>query len=285
MRTGAKKKFGYTFGGFVLAAAAILTWAFAIEPGRLVTREVRMGLPHWRGELRVAVVSDIHTGSAHNGIDKIERLVRRINEERPEMVVICGDFVIGGPRSMRLPGFVEPEVTAAVLKKIQAPLGVYVVLGNHDWWYNGERVGSALVAAGLTVLENRAVEIPAANPFWLGGIADLWTRSPDVPGTLAQVTNDDPVILFTHNPDIFPGVPPRVSLTLGAHTHGGQVQIPFWGPVIKTSQYGYNQGPFVVGGRHLFVTTGIGTSIIGARFLVPPELVMMTLAPEAVTDP
>ncbi len=285
MQRGAKKKISYWFGGFVLVVAAILTWGFVIEPGRLVTREVRMEIPHWTGEMRIAVVSDIHTGSAHNGIDKIERLVTRINEEKPEMVVICGDFVIGGPRSMKLPGFVEPEVTAKVLKKIQAPLGVYTVLGNHDWWHNGPQVERALRAEGLTVLENQAVEIPAAHPFWLGGIADLWTRQPDVAGTLDQVTNDEPVVLFAHNPDIFPDVPPSVSLTLGAHTHGGQVNVPFWGPVIKTSEYGYNRGPYVVDGRHLFVTTGIGTSIIGVRFLVPPELVMMTLAPEAQTDP
>ena len=114
--------------------------------------------------------------------------------------------------------------------------------------------------------------------FWLGGIADQWTRDPDVAGTLKQVSGDDPVVLITHNPDIFPEVPARVSLTLAAHTHGGQVQLPIVGTLITTSKLGYNAGEFVEQGRHLFVTTGIGTSILPVRFGVPPEIVILTLS-------
>jgi len=268
-------------GTLLLTVAAVYTWAFVIELGLLVTPEVRMEIPHWDGELRIAVLSDLHTGSDHNGIDKLQRLVERIDEKRPEMIVFLGDFVTGGPGGRHTELFVEPERIAQELKKLHAPLGVYAVLGNHDWWFDGHRVTRALTDVGITVLENQAVNIPAAHPFWLGGIADLWTRNPDVPAILEQVTDDSPVVLFTHNPDVFPLVPARVSLTLGAHTHGGQVQLPFWGPLVKTSNYGYNEGHFVEEGRHLFVTTGIGTSIMGVRFLVPPELVLMTLAPAA----
>jgi predicted MPP superfamily phosphohydrolase len=262
-----------------LAVSGLLAWAFFIELGLLVTPEVRVELPGWRGQTRIAVISDVHTGSRNNGIDKLQRLVERVNEKRPDLIVFLGDFVIGGPRGRHPPGFVEPERIAAELKRLRAPLGVYAVLGNHDWWFDGERVRRALTSCGVTVLENEAVKIPAADPFWLGGIADLWTRYPDIPATLEQVTGGDPVVLITHNPDVFPSVPPRVSLTLAAHTHGGQVQIPFWGPLVKTSEYGYNEGFFVEDGRRLFVTTGIGTSIVGVRFGVPPEAVMMTLAP------
>jgi hypothetical protein len=263
----------------VLAVSGLLAWAFYIELGVLVTPEVRLEVPHWRGRTRIAVISDVHTGSRNNGIDKLQRLVERVNDKRPELIVFLGDFVIGGPRGRHPPGFVEPERIAAELKRLRAPLGVYAVLGNHDWWFDGERVRRALTGAGITVLENDAVEIPAADPFWLGGIADLWTRAPDIPAILEQATGGDPVLLITHNPDVFPSVPARVSLTLAAHTHGGQVQIPFWGPVVKTSEYGYNEGHFVEDGRHLFVTTGIGTSIAGVRFRVPPEAVMLTVAP------
>jgi predicted MPP superfamily phosphohydrolase len=279
LRSG-RVKLKFIFGAAVLCAAATVVWAFLVEPGRLVTREIRMEIPQWQGELRIAVVSDVHTGSPRNGIDKLQRLVARINEERPGMIVFLGDFVTGGPRGRHPEGFVEPERIAGELRRLKAPLGVYAVLGNHDWWYNGERVGAALTSAGITVLENQAVKVPAGNPFWLGGIADLWTRNPNVPAILEQVDTADPVILLTHNPDVFPDVPPRVSLTLGAHTHGGQVQLPLWGAVVTTSQFGYNEGHFVEDGRHLFVTTGIGTSILGVRFRVPPELVMMTLAPQ-----
>jgi len=242
----------------------------------LVVRHPRMELAGWPSELRIAVLSDLHIGSPHVGLDKLRVIVEKTNAENPALVVLLGDFVVGGPGGRHDANFVEPEKTAEELKKLRAPLGVYAVLGNHDWWYDGEHVGRALRDAGIPVLENQAVHV---GHIWLGGIADLWTREPDISGTLGQVTGDDPVVLITHNPDIFPAVPSRVSLTLAAHTHGGQVQLPIVGTVITTSRLGYNAGEFVERGRHLFVTTGIGTSIMPVRFGVPPEIVILTLSP------
>jgi uncharacterized protein len=261
----------------LLAPFLVAIWAFGIEPGMLVVRHARMELPGWKSELRIAVLSDLHIGSPHVGLDKLRTIVERTNAENPEIVVLLGDFVIGGPNrrsGVRGGGFVEPEQTAAELKKLRAPLGVFAVLGNHDWWYDGERVGKALMDAGIPVLENRAVHV---GHIWLGGIADYWTRDPAVAETLQQVTTDEPVVLITHNPDIFPEVPARVSLTLAAHTHGGQVKLPVIGTLITTSKLGYVAGEYVDQGRHLFVTTGIGTSILPVRFGVPPEIVILTL--------
>jgi predicted MPP superfamily phosphohydrolase len=260
----------------LVAPFLVAVWALGIEPGMLVVRHRRMELPGWKSELRIAVLSDLHVGSPHVGLDKLRTIVERTNAEQPELVVLLGDFVTGGPNGTRGGGFVEPEQTAAELKKLLAPLGVFAVLGNHDWWYDGEHVGKALTDAGIPVLENRAVHV---GPIWLGGIADYWTREPAVAGTLRQVTTDDPVVLITHNPDIFPEVPARVSLTLAAHTHGGQVQLPIIGTLITTSKLGYNAGEYVEQGRHLFVTTGIGTSIVPVRFGVPPEIVILTVGP------
>jgi len=242
----------------------------------LVIRHLRMDLPGWKAGLRIAVLSDLHIGSPHVGLDKLRTIVEKTNAEQPDLVVLLGDFVTGGPNGRRAGGFVEPELTAAELKKLHAPLGVYAVLGNHDWWYDGDRVGKALTDVGIPVLENKAVRV---GPIWLGGIADFWTREPDVAGTLAQVSSSDPVVLITHNPDIFPEVPSRVSVTLAAHTHGGQVKLPIIGTLITTSKLGYNAGEYVDHGRHLFVTTGIGTSIVPVRFGVPPEIVILTLSP------
>jgi predicted MPP superfamily phosphohydrolase len=257
----------------VLAAV----WGFGIEPGMLVVRHTRMELAGWPSDLRIAVMSDLHIGSPHVGLDKLQKIAEKTNAENPDLVVILGDFVTGGPNGRRAGGFVEPEQTAAELKKLRAPLGVYAVLGNHDWWYDGEHVGRALREAGIPVLENQAVHV--GNSFWLGGIADFWTRDSDVAGTLQQVEGDEPVVLITHNPDIFPQVPARVSLTLAAHTHGGQVNLPLVGRVITTSRLGYVAGEYVEQGRHLFVTTGIGTSIVPVRFGVPPEIVILTVSP------
>ena len=245
----------------------------------LVVRHLPMELPGWPSDLRIAVLSDLHVGSPHVGLDKLRVIVEKTNAENPALIVLLGDFVIGGPNrrgGVRGGGFVEPEPIADELKKLRAPLGVFAVLGNHDWWYDGDRVGKALTDAGVPVLENKAVHV---GPVWLGGIADSWTRHPDVAGTLQQVTNDDPVVLITHNPDIFPDVPSRVSLLLAAHTHGGQVNLPIIGRVVTTSRLGYVAGAYVEQGRHLFVTTGIGTSILPVRFGVPPEIVILTVSP------
>jgi predicted MPP superfamily phosphohydrolase len=258
----------------LIAPLLVALWAFGIEPGMLVVRHLRMDLPGWKSDLRIAVLSDLHIGSPHVGLDKLRTIVEKTNAEQADLVVLLGDFVTGGPNGRRAGGFVEPELTAAELKKLHAPLGVYAVLGNHDWWYDGDRVGKALTAVGIPVLENKAVR---AGPIWLGGIADFWTREPNVAGTLAQVSSSDPVVLITHNPDIFPDVPSRVSLTLAAHTHGGQVRLPIVGTLITTSKLGYNAGEYVERGRHLFVTTGIGTSIVPVRFGVPPEIVILTV--------
>jgi predicted MPP superfamily phosphohydrolase len=265
----------------LVAPFLVAAWAFEIEPGMLVVRHLRMELPGWQSDLRIAVLSDLHIGSPHVGLDKLRTIVERTNAENPALVVLLGDYVIGGPNrggGIRGGGFVEPEPIAEELKKLRAPLGVYAVLGNHDWWYDGERVGNALTDAGIPVLENRAVHV---GHIWLAGIADLWTRDPDVAGTLGQVRGEEPVVLITHNPDIFPEVPPRVSLTLAAHTHGGQVNLPLIGRVVTTSRLGYVAGEFVDQGRHLFVTTGIGTSILPVRLGVPPEIVILTVGPSA----
>ena len=264
----------------IVLPVLVAGWAFGIEPGLLITRHVRLDLPGWRNDVKIAVLSDLHVGAPHIGLDKLRRIVVETNAENPDMVVLLGDFMIGGPNrrgGVRGGSYVEPEVVARELAKLRAPLGVFAVMGNHDWWFDGERMSRALTAAGIPVLENRAVHV--RNAFWLGGIADLWTRVPDIEGTLRHVEGDDPVVFITHNPDIFPDVPARVSLTLAGHTHGGQVNLPFFGRLVTTSKLGYVAGDFLEHGHHLFVTTGIGTSIVPVRFGVPPEIVILTVGP------
>ncbi len=120
--------------------------------------------------------------------------------------------------------------------------------------------------------------------LWLAGIADLWTRTPDIDKALAMVVDDGPVLMFTHNPDLFPRVPARVALTLAGHPHGGQVDLPLLGRLVVPSEFGarYADGHVVEEGRHLFVSSGVGTSILPVRFRVPPEVVVLTLRPGPV---
>jgi predicted MPP superfamily phosphohydrolase len=270
------------------AAAAVLgVWTIEVEPDRLMVERVAIPLPGWPPALdglTVAAVADLHAGSPHIDEEKIERLVDAVNALRPDVVVLLGDYVIqdviGGH-------FIPPERTAALLSRLRGRVGVVAVLGNHDWWLDGRRVRVALESRGVPVLENEAVPLGAeGRRFWVAGIADAWTNRYDVPGTLARVPVDAPVLLLTHNPDLFPLVPPRVALTLAGHTHGGQVRLPLLGRPIVPSEYGqrYAAGLVREGGRTLFVSTGVGTSIIPVRFRVPPVISLLTLraAPQGV---
>jgi predicted MPP superfamily phosphohydrolase len=257
-----------------------VTWAVLIEPGRLVVREIPLAIPRWPaaiGPLRIAAISDVHAGAPHITLDKLREVVARTNAAHPDLVVLLGDYVIHGVVGGR---FVPPEPTAAVLRDLRAPLGVFAVLGNHDWWYDGARVGRAFTDAGIPVLDDEAVAVPTrGGPLWIAGLSDVWTRPASLDRTLAAVPAGAPVILLTHNPDAFVRVPDRVLLTLAGHTHGGQVNLPLLGRLIVPSAYGqrFAIGHVREGDRDLFVTPGIGTSIVPVRFRVPPEVSVLTV--------
>jgi uncharacterized protein len=131
------------------------------------------------------------------------------------------------------------------------------------------------------VLENEVAALTLnGTKLWLAGLSDEWTTQPDIQGTLAKITDAAPVLAFTHNPDLFPRIPPTVSLTLAGHTHGGQCAFPLLGRPIVPSAYGqrYAAGLVVENNRHLFVTSGLGTSILPVRFRVPPEIALLQIS-------
>ena len=275
------KRLRIGFGVTVLVLGLLAFYGFFIEPNRLIVREETIAIAPWPRELdglRIAVLSDIHAGGAFIDERKLRSIVERTNQLQPEMIVILGDYIAGDGR--RHPLRMEPDVFASILKNFSAPLGVYSVLGNHDWWYDGAKVRASLEQNGMKVLENEVVKVDArGTSLWLVGLADLWTRPQSVEQTLDRVPQGAPMIAMTHNPDIFPQLPPRVPLLLAGHTHGGQVRFPFIGSVVQPSRFGqrYARGHIVENNHDLFVTTGIGTSIMPVRFNVTPEIVLLTV--------
>ncbi|HJQ99620.1 MAG TPA: metallophosphoesterase [Candidatus Polarisedimenticolaceae bacterium] len=266
-------------GALAVAALALALWAFWIEPAGLSVVEEQISVG-WRGPrpLRVAVLTDLHVGSPFNGMSKLRRTVDRTNAARPDVVCILGDLVIRGVIGGR---FVAPEPIATELGRLSAPGGVIAVLGNHDSWFDHDRVMRALESNGIRMVEDTAVEIRTeAGPVWIAGISDLWTEKHDLRGALAAVSDDTvPVVLLSHNPDVFPDVPARVMLTLAGHTHGGQVRLPLLGRPVVPSRFGqrFADGHVVENGRHMYVATGVGTSIFPVRFRVPPAVTVLTL--------
>ena len=269
----------WTFAVAGCVVAGLALWALWLEPASLTVAEERINLRSAaHGSLRVAVLADLHVGSPFNGIEKLREIVDRTNAARPDVVCILGDLVIQGVIGG---DFVSPEDTAVELRRLRAGVGTVAVLGNHDGWLNHDRVRDALEKNGVRVLEETAQKFSTpAGPLWIAGISDLWTGRHDVAAALAAVNDDGaPVLLMTHNPDVFPLVPDRVALTLAGHTHGGQVRLPFLGRPIVPSRFGERlaAGHVIEGGRNLFVATGLGTSILPIRFRVPPAVTMLTV--------
>lgn len=266
--------------GCVVVTLAL--WAFWLEPASLTVAEHELRLP-WTGDrsLRVAVLTDLHVGSPFNGMAKLHLTVDRTNAAQPDLIRILGDLVIQGVLGGR---FVPPEQIVVELARLRASAGVVAVLGNHDGWLDHDRIRHAVEAIGIRVVEDTAIRLNTSiGPLWVAGISDLRTGRHDLSAALGAVADDGaPVLLLTHNPDVFPAVPARVMLTLAGHTHGGQVRLPFAGAPIVPSKFGqrFAAGHVVEGGRHLFVATGIGTSILPVRFRVPPAVTLLTLRPE-----
>lgn len=246
--------------------------------GEIVLKREMLELPAWPealAGLRVAVVADVHAGGPQVDEQRLAEIVTRVNGLDADLVALLGDYI---DPAVTLGEWIEPEAIAATLARMRSRLGTYAVLGNHDWSHTGARMGRALRDAGIELLENRAV---AVEGFWIAGLGDLTKRTADLDGTLAQIPDDEPVLLFSHNPDLFPRVPGRVALTLSGHTHGAQVNIPLLREKLTPSRFGsrYTGGHIEEGGRHLYVSDGIGTSRFPIRFRASPEIAVLELRP------
>jgi predicted MPP superfamily phosphohydrolase len=270
-------------GAAGLSATSTAVYAATIEPERLVTTSYRLTPPGWNaGRLSVVAIADLHAGGPNMLVEHISRVVEATNALRPDLVVLLGDYVA---THRFVTERVAPEVWAGEFARLAAPLGVWAILGNHDWWHGVAAVRRALANVGIPCLENRAVLLGEGGArFWIAGLGDqlahrvgrgTFRGEDDLPGTLGRVTTDHPVILLAHEPDIFVKVPPRVCLTLAGHTHGGQIRIPLLWPSFVPSRYGarFAYGHIVETGRHMIVSGGLGTSSLPVRLGMPPEIV------------
>ncbi len=295
--------------GLALSSGASLgVGGYAVaEPHSLIVRTFKLTPPRWPAglRLRLALLTDVHACDPWMSVERIASIVERTNRLAPDVVLLLGDFVAGS-RMLRFARYIPERDWAQALAGLRAPLGVHAVLGNHDWWDDHEvqqlmngppAARTALEAEGIPVYENDAVRLfKSGQAFWIAGLGDqaafwpgLWRGAPpphrprhygvdDLDGTLLQVSDDAPVIMMAHEPDIFERMPGRVALTVCGHTHGGQVRFPGL-PVYVPSQYGsrYIHGHIVEGGRNLIVSSGLGCSGIPVRLGVPPEIVIVEL--------
>ena len=288
--------------GAGVAAAATLPlsgYATAYETGSALTlTEYAPRLPKWPDdlELKIAVIADIHACYPWMSEERVGDIVDLANAQKPDLTVLLGDYVCTHPF---VSGYVPPGAWAEQLARLEAPLGVYAILGNHDWWSaaiptepaDGSRsIRRALAGAGVPLLENQSVRLTQrGRPFWLIGLGDLLARVPnprrnhgvdDLPGAMRTINDDAPALLLVHEPFFFSWVPDRIALTLAGRMHGGQINRPILGAPVhllrgRSTKFIY--GEYALGERRMIVSGGLGTSYAPVRILRPPEVVTVKL--------
>lgn len=270
-----KKKFGKFF---VLAAVIVFVYSYFVEPACLVTKNETIYLANWDcslNGLNVAVVSDLHIGAKKINLEKVKKIVKMINSQNPDLIVILGDFDAVLIESSKIP---HKDISAA-LNQLKAPCGVYAILGNHDYNPPGV-VKSILKDTDIKLLVNESDYIFFnTKKIKICGVGDWWFDNVDVKKTVGKINT--PTILLSHNPDAFDSAPDKTSLTLSGHTHGGEVVLPLFGPPFVPSVHGkaFAKGLIKQNNKTLYITSGIGT-LSGFRLLNPPEIVLLTLMQE-----
>jgi len=295
-----RRQFLRFIAGVGALGASTATYGFGIEPVlRLRVARYNITPPQWPAgfQLKIAAIADLHACDPWMSLKHIQVIVERANALGADIVVMLGDYVAGHRHVTRT---IPAGEWAPVLAGLRAPLGVHAILGNHDYWDDKtvQREGQgptvarrALEAVGIPVYENDAARLTkAGRPFWLAGLGDQLAYLParrfrpvrrigvdDLGATLGKVTDDAPVILLAHEPDVAMRVPSRVALQLSGHTHGGQVRLFGWSPVVPSRYgnrlaYGHTRTSCDV-----VISGGLGCSIMPIRLGVPPEIVLVTL--------
>lgn len=266
-------------GGAAVAAAADST---LIEPNWVRVVRIEIPLMRWPSRLdgfTIALLSDFHY-DPYFSIHPIRTAVRIANSLHPNLIALTGDFVsvpiFGAPEK----GAASAEPCAQLLRKLQAPYGVWAVMGNHDFFTDADQVTSALRGQGIPVLANQSTPVESNGArFWLSGVDDVLGKTADLDAALHDVPAAEPVVLLAHEPDYADRVTRHpVDLQLSGHSHGGQVRLPFLRPMyLPELARKYIWGLYKVGGLTVYTNPGIGTVDIPIRFDCPPEITLLRL--------
>lgn len=278
-----------------LCVLGVLGVAFAVgfynsRDLQLVRLEVQVkGLPPIFDGLKVGQITDIHVGPLVSQ-DLIRRGVDLIMECRPDVIALTGDFVSGATKILWTTyGGFRPrhyEYCMAELARLKAPLGVFAVLGNHDFWSGkevAEKVAAGLRDIGVRVLRNEAVCLEKrGGRIYLAGVDDYWEESYDLDRSLQEIPDGACRILLSHNPDVNEEIEfkrKRIDLVISGHTHGGQVVLPYLGTPYLPSPFGqkYRTGLVRDGERQTYVSSGLGVFFAPLRFNCPADVTVLTL--------
>jgi len=248
-------------------------WAWLARAKAHKLSRLRIGVTGWprlSRTLRVLFLSDLHVGSHTDDIERLTTIMRSAAELQPDVMCVGGDYING---MLFGQGRVPPETTAGILSLVKPPLGAFAIIGDHDELYGAHAIAGALREAGLTVLLNELARVTfEGHEITIIGVTPDGTR-------LAELTGQVQFgIVLAHDPAAFAVLPKDAGfLMLCGHTHGGQIQVPVLGPLINMSDapLTWTYGHVVEGNCHLYVTSGLGTSVIPLRLGIPPEIVLI----------
>lgn len=252
----------YRGGWGRMIAAAAPSNRVRVSEFRIVVSEISPG-----EHVRIVFLSDLHAGPT-TGVRTLRRALELASEAKPDVVLLGGDYVF-------LDAQYIDEVTD-LLESLEAPLGMYAVLGNHDLWADDRKIVAALESVGVEVLINRAV---AVGPIDIVGIDDPWTGKAEVERGYANVSGARPIIVFSHAPEVIEYLEDfRADAIICGHTHGGHVCLPGGRPVVMFGEISrkYPSGEYELdGNRRLIVGRGIGNTEMPVRLWAPPEVLVV----------
>jgi predicted MPP superfamily phosphohydrolase len=266
-------------------------YSASIEPRCVHIRRIRIPvqrLPSALDGLTIAHLTDLHCSRVISA-EFLAKCIVMANDLSPDIMVFTGDYLThddhSGPLGKLLLGERLPPAELATqcaecLSRARAKYGVFASLGNHDHWFDADAVTKIIESVGIPVLRNASQTVRInGKPLAIVGLGDLWTEGVDMTQAFRNVDSAFSIVLM-HNPDSFEHWPREGSqLILAGHTHGGQVNIPFFGPPIVPSRYGqkYAHGLFVRGQTHMYVNSGVGMIPPAVRFNCPPEIALFHL--------
>lgn len=269
----------YSVGGLSAAALSGTVYTNRIEPFAVQIRHLDIPvrrLPAAFDGYRLAQISDLHMGGWMT-LEHMRNIAAQVNALNADAVAITGDFVTHILRSTL------DEIVEA-LSTLEAPDGVFAVLGNHDHWTNASSVADAVRTAGVNLLLNTHTVLErgekGSDKLVIAGVDDIWERQHDLDTALQDAPNDSAVVLLAHEPDYADEVAAdgRVALQLSGHSHGGQVRIPLRGAVILPYLgQKYDLGHYTIGDLQLYVNPGVGMLDVPFRLGCPPEITVFTL--------
>ncbi|MBI5492524.1 MAG: metallophosphoesterase [Deltaproteobacteria bacterium] len=266
--------------GGLLLGAGVLFDGTVLEPTEAGVEEVEVRIPGLGpgfDGFTICQITDVHHSRVIR-LNYINKVIETANSLKPDLTVLTGDYIDQKKRYM------EPAIKA--LSGLKAGYGVLSILGNHDYFPGRAYTEGVIASHGIPLLKNsHAIIERKGSSICVAGVADYIEDRPDASGALKGVDPLTPRILLSHHPDYSEELPEgeRVDLVLAGHTHGGQVRLPFGIAPIVPSNYGQKYSGGLVRlarGTQVYVSRGIGISMIPVRFNCPPELTLIRLRPE-----